>query len=112
MNKDFLVHFDHGYNKERYNLEIRGPSMMRRKKRVVSFEVDGTRYEGWTAFAMRSKCQKMLMLLRFWRDYFVYNHGHKQGFDWRLVERFDNELLEWKSQIDALMIHCDVDPLL
>ena len=79
---------------------------------MVSFAVDGTRHEGWTAFGERSKCQKMLMLLRFWRDYFVYNHGHKQGFDWRLVERFDNELLEWKSQIDALMIHCDVDPLL
>eukprot|EP00956_Cyclotella_meneghiniana_P011793 scaffold16580_cov37-Cyclotella_meneghiniana.AAC.1 len=112
VNKDFLVHFDHGYSRERYNLEIRGPTMMRRKERMVRFAVDGTRHEGWTAFEERSKCQKMLMVLRFWRDYFVYNHGHKQEFDWRLVGRFDNELWEWKSQIDDHMIHCDVDPLL
>lgn len=95
--KRFLVHFDHGYDYEKNNLDIRGPSMMRREETSVSFAANGTTYEGWTAFGERTKCQKMLMVFRFWRDYFVYNHGYRDGFEWDWVRRFDENILEWKS---------------
>ena len=86
--------------------------MMSREERSVSFAVNGTTYKGWTAFGERTKCQKMLMVFRFWRDYFVYNHGHRDGFEWDSVWRFDENILKWKSTISSLLSRCDVEPLL